>query len=106
DSVGKDTFEKSLGCLARRGMMVLYGQSSGPVPPVDPQVLNAKGSLFLTRPTLHHHIHTREELLARAGDVLSWVRSGALRLRIDRDFPLAHAADAHRLSQPPEGGKF
>jgi len=99
DSVGKDTFEKSLGCLARRGMMVLYGQSSGPVPPVDPQVLNAKGSLFLTRPTLHHHIQTREELLARAGDVLSWVRSGALRLRIDRDFPLAHAADAHRYLQ-------
>ena len=99
DSVGKDTFEKSLGCLARRGMMVLYGQSSGPVPPVDPQVLNAKGSLFLTRPTLHHHTHTREELLARAGDVLSWVRSGVLRLRIDRDFPLVQAADAHRYLQ-------
>src|SRR5437879_12685728 len=73
-SVGKDTFEKSLGCLARRGMMVLYGQSSGPVPPVDPQVLNAKGSLFLTRPTLHHYTHTREELLVLAGHVLSWVR--------------------------------
>jgi len=99
DSVGKDTFEKSLGCLARRGMMVLYGQSSGPVPPVDPQVLNAKGSLFLTRPTLHHYTHTREELLVRAGDVLSWVRSGVLRLRIDRDFPLAQAADAHRYLQ-------
>jgi len=99
DSVGKDTFEKSLGCLALRGMMVLYGQSSGPVPPVDPQVLNAKGSLFLTRPTLHHYTHTREELLARAGDVLSWVRSGVLRLRIDRDFPLVQAADAHRYLQ-------
>jgi len=99
DSVGKDTFEKSLGCLARRGMMVLYGQSSGPVPPVDPQVLNAKGSLFLTRPTLHHYTHTREELLVRAGDVLSWVRSGVLHLRIDRDFPLAQAADAHRYLQ-------
>ncbi len=99
DSVGKDTFEKSLGCLALRGMMVLYGQSSGPVPPVDPQVLNTKGSLFLTRPTLHHYTHTREELLARAGDVLSWVRSGVLRLRIDRDFPLVQAADAHRYLQ-------
>lgn len=96
DSVGKDTFEKSLGCLTLRGMMVLYGQSSGPVPPVDPQVLNAKGSLFLTRPTLHHHTHTRAELLSRAEDVLTWIRSGALRLRIDRDIPLAQAADAHR----------
>src|SRR5947199_660882 len=99
DSVGKDTFEKSLGGLVLRGMMVLYGRSSGPVPPVDPQVLNAKGSLFLTRPTLHHYTHTREELLARAGDVLSWVRSGVLRLRIDRDFPLVQAADAHRYLQ-------
>lgn len=99
DSVGKDTFEKSLSCLAIRGMMVLYGQSSGPVPPVDPQVLNAKGSLFLTRPTLHHHTQNRDELLARAGDVLSWILSGALRLRIDRDFPLAEAAESHRYLQ-------
>lgn len=99
DSVGKDTFEKSVSCLALRGLMVLYGQSSGPVPPVDPQVLNTKGSLFLTRPTLHHHTHTREELLARAGDVLSWIRSGTLRLTIDREFPLAQAPDAHRYLQ-------
>jgi len=99
DSVGKDTFEKSLNCLALRGLMVLYGQSSGPVSPVDPQVLNTKGSLFLTRPTLQHHIHTREELLARARDVLSWIQSSVLRLRIDRDFPLAQAADAHRYLQ-------
>lgn len=99
DSVGKDTFEKGLNCLALRGMMVLYGQSSGPVPPVDPQILNTKGSLFLTRPTLHHHTHAREELLARATAVLSWIQSGALRLRIDSVFPLAQAADAHRHLQ-------
>jgi NADPH2:quinone reductase len=99
DSVGKDTFEKSLNCLALRGTMVLYGQSSGPVPPQDPQILNRKGSLFLTRPTLVHHTHTREELLARATDVLSWVQSGVLRVRIDRRFPLAQAAEAHRYLQ-------
>ena len=99
DSVGKDTFEKGLNCLALRGLMVLYGQASGAVPPVDPQVLNAKGSLFLTRPTLHHYTHTREELLSRAGDVLTWIHSGALRLRIDRYFPLSQAADAHRYLQ-------
>jgi NADPH2:quinone reductase len=96
DSVGKDTFEKSLNCLALRGLMVLYGQSSGAVPPVDPQLLNAKGSLFLTRPALQHHVHTREELLGRATDVLSLIQSGMLRLRIDREFPLGQAADAHR----------
>ncbi len=96
DSVGKDTFDKSINCLALRGMLVLYGQASGPVPPVDPQLLNRKGSLFLTRPTLGHYTHTREELLMRAGDVLSWIQSGAVRLRIDRRFPLAQAADAHR----------
>jgi NADPH:quinone reductase len=99
DSVGKDTFEKSLNCLALRGTMVLYGQSSGPVPPQDPQILNRKGSLFLTRPTLVHYTHTREELLARATEVLSWVQSGGLRVRIDRRFPLAQAAEAHRYLQ-------
>lgn len=95
DSVGKDTFEKSLNCLMLRGMLVLYGQSSGAVPPINPLTL-MKASLFLTRPTLHHHTHTREELLQRAGDVLSWVQSGALRLRIDRTFPLRDADEAHR----------
>ncbi len=99
DSVGKDTFEKSLNCLALRGMMVLYGQSSGPVPPQDPQILNRKGSLFLTRPTIVHYTHTREELLARANDVFSWVQSGILRVRIDRRFPLAQAAEAQRYLQ-------
>jgi NADPH2:quinone reductase len=96
ESVGKDTFDKSLNCLALRGMLVLYGQSSGPVPPVDPQLLNRKGSLFLTRPTLGHYTQTREELRMRAGDVLSWIQSGAVRLRIGRRFPLAEAAEAHR----------
>jgi NADPH2:quinone reductase len=97
DSVGRTTFTKGLDCLARRGMMVLYGQSSGPVGPFDPQVLNQKGSLFLTRPTLAHHIADRAELLARAGEVLEWVASGALELRMAQEFPLAQAAEAHRL---------
>ena len=97
DSVGKTTFEKGLNCLAPRGMMVLYGQSSGPVGPIDPQVLNQKGSLFLTRPTLAHHIRTRAELVARAGEVLGWIESGKLQVRIERELPLAQAAEAHRL---------
>ena len=96
DSVGKDTFEKGFNCLAPRGYMVLYGQSSGPVPLFDLQVLNAKGSLFLTRPSLNHHILTREELLRRAGDVLGWIHRGELKLRIGATFPLAEAAEAHR----------
>ncbi len=96
DSVGRTTFEKSLSCLARRGMLVLFGQSSGPVGPFDPQVLMRKGSLFLTRPTILHYIGTRVELLARAGDVLSWIGAGKLKLRIGREFPLAEAAQAHR----------
>ena len=97
DSVGKTTFEKGLTCLAPRGMMVLYGQSSGPVGPFDPQVLSQKGSLFLTRPTLAHYILTRAELVARAGEVLGWITSGKLKLRIERELPLAQAAEAHRL---------
>jgi len=96
DSVGKTTFEKGLSCLAPRGMMVLFGQSSGPVGPFDPQVLNQKGSLFLTRPTLAHYILTRAELLARAGEVLGWIKSGRLKIRIGHEFPLAQAAEAHR----------
>lgn len=102
DSVGKDTFERGLNCLAVRGMMVLYGQASGPVPPIDLRVLNAKGSLFVTRPSLHHYTHTRGELLDRAGDVLSWVREGSLRIRIDRTFPLAEASAAHARLQGRE----
>ena len=97
DSVGKTTFEKGLNCLAHRGMMVLYGQSSGPVGPFDPQVLSQKGSLFLTRPTLVHYIATRAELVARAGELLGWIKQGTLKVRIDRELSLAQAAEAHRL---------
>ncbi|HXM44148.1 MAG TPA: quinone oxidoreductase [Bryobacteraceae bacterium] len=96
DSVGATTFAKSLNCLRPRGMLALFGQSSGPVPPFDPNILNAKGSLFLTRPSLAHHCVTREELLWRAGDVLSWVSSGELKIRVDRAYPLSEAAQAHR----------
>lgn len=96
DSVGRDTFEKSLSCLAPRGMLVLFGQSSGAVPPFDPQVLAARGSLFLTRPTLGHYTLTREELLGRAGDCFAAMRSGALRVRIGAEFELAQAARAHQ----------
>jgi NADPH:quinone reductase len=96
DSVGNTTFAKGLNCLARRGLMVLYGQSSGPIAPIDPQVLSQKGSLFFTRPTLAHYIETRAELLARAGTVLGWVKNGKLKLRIEHEFPLAEAAEAHR----------
>jgi len=99
DSVGKTTFDKSLNCLKPRGYMVLYGQASGPVPPVDPQILNQKGSLFLTRPSLGAYILTREELLARSQAVFDWMLSGALEVRIDREFPLAQAADAHRYME-------
>jgi NADPH:quinone reductase len=96
DSVGKTTFEKSLSCLRPRGMVALFGQSSGPVAPFDPQVLNARGSVFLTRPSLAHYLLDRDELLWRAGDVLTAVDSGALKLRIDRTYALADAASAHR----------
>jgi NADPH2:quinone reductase len=96
DSVGKTTFLKGLNCLARRGMMVLCGQSSGPVEPIDPQLLHRKGSLFLTRPSLFHYMASREELLARARDVLGWVADGTLTVHIDREYPLAEAAAAHR----------
>jgi NADPH:quinone reductase len=94
DSVGKTTFEKSLSCLRRRGMMVLFGQSSGPVLPIDPGVLNAKGSLYLTRPGLPHYTASRDELLWRAGDVLGWLADKSLKLRIDRIYPLKEAAKA------------
>lgn len=97
DSVGQDTFERGLDCLRPRGMMVLFGQSSGAVPPVALQVLNRKGSLFVTRPNLAHHVATRQELVARAGDVLGAVARGELGVRIDRVLPLAEAAAAHRL---------
>jgi NADPH2:quinone reductase len=94
DSVGKDTFEKSLNCLHPRGLMALYGQSSGRVEPQDPQILNRKGSLYLTRPTLAHYLQTRDEFLWRADDLFQWVASGALTVTIDRTLPLAEAAAA------------
>jgi len=96
DSVGKTTFDKGLNCLRPRGMMVLFGQSSGPVPPFDASILNGKGSLFLTRPSLGFYVLTREELLWRAGDVLGWISEGKLKLRIHGTYPLAEAAQAHR----------
>jgi len=97
DSVGATTFEKSLDCLRPRGYLALFGQSSGPVPPVDPAKLAGKGSLFLTRPSLPHYILSRAELLERAGDLFHWTASGELKLRIDKVFSLSAAAEAHRL---------
>jgi len=102
DSVGESTFEGSLNSLAPRGMLVLFGQSSGPVPPVDPQVLNAKGSLYLTRPTLTHYTASRDELLSRARDLFAWMEAGKLQVRIDRTYPLADAAAAHRALEGRE----
>lgn len=96
DAVGRTTFLQGLDCLARRGTMVLYGQASGPVEPIDPQLLNQKGSLFLTRPTLAHYTADRSELLKRAGDLMKWVADGALQVRVGREFPLQEAAQAHR----------
>jgi NADPH2:quinone reductase len=99
DSVGKTTFDRGLDVLRPLGYMVLFGQSSGPVPPIDPGILNTKGSLFLTRPTSAHYTQTRQELLARAGDVLDWMAEGTLDLRIGHRFPLSEAAEAHRAIQ-------
>jgi NADPH:quinone reductase len=96
DSVGAPTCMQGLNCLRPRGMMVLFGQSGGKVPPVDPTILNTKGSLYLTRPSLAHYCATRDELLWRAGDVLQWIAPGKLKLVIDRTYPLAQAAQAHR----------
>jgi NADPH2:quinone reductase len=96
DSVGKTTFEAGLGVLEPRGMMVLFGQSSGVVAPFSPSVLAAKGSLFLTRPKLADHIRSRDQLLARMGEVLSWAADGWLKVRIGATWPLAEATRAHQ----------
>lgn len=95
DSVGKTTFEGSLNCLRPRGLLALFGGSSGAVPPFDPVQLSAKGSLFLTRPSLWHYISTREDLEWRANDVLGWVADGSLKLRAEHDYPLTEAGQAH-----------
>lgn len=96
DSVGKTTFEKGLNVLRPRGMMVLYGGSSGAVPPFDPIILTQKGSLFLTRPSLGNYITSREELVARSGAVFGMIASGKLKLRIEHTYPLGEAQRAHR----------
>jgi NADPH2:quinone reductase len=96
DGVGKDTALKSLDCLALRGMMVFFGNASGPAPAIDPLLLSQKGSLFVTRPTLFHYTTDRASLLERANDVLGSAASGRLKVRIDRELPLAQAAEAHR----------
>jgi NADPH2:quinone reductase len=96
DSVGKATFLKGFDCLKPRGMMVHYGVSSGPIEPFDTRTLTAKGSIFLARPTLNTHIAKREELAWRSGDVFRWIGEGKLELRIDREYALADAAQAHR----------
>ena len=107
DSIGKATFDKSLNCLAPRGYLVLFGNASGPVPPFDLQVLNQKGSLFITRPTLGNYTATVEELDHRADEVLGWVAAGRLRLRIEAALPLEEAAEAHRrLSARETSGKL
>jgi NADPH2:quinone reductase len=94
DSVGQATFDKSLNCLRPRGYLVLFGQASGPVAPMDPQILNRRGSLFLTRPTLAHYIQTRAEFLQRTDDLFGWLASGELKIRVDKTFPLKEAAAA------------
>jgi NADPH2:quinone reductase len=96
DSVGKTTFAKGLNVLRPRGMMVLFGGSSGAVPPFDPVLLSQKGSLYLTRPTLVNYIATREELVARSGAVFSMIATGELKLRIEHTYPLAEVQRAHR----------
>jgi NADPH2:quinone reductase len=97
DSVGQTTFDKSLKCLRPRGVLVLFGQSSGPVPPFDLARLGGGGSLFVTRPTLAHYLLDRAELVERSSDILGWVEQGELEVTIDRALPLAKAAEAHRL---------
>ena len=107
DSVGKSTFDKSLACLRPRGTLALFGQASGAVGPLDLQRLNSGGSLFVTRPSLVHHTLTREELLGRSKDVFDMVGSGMLNVRIDREYPLSAATEAHsRLEGRQSTGKL
>jgi NADPH:quinone reductase len=94
DAVGAATFARSMNCLRPRGYLVFFGQASGPVPPVDPLTLMNKGSIFLTRPTLHHYAATQEEVQARTSDLFRWLQSGELKIRCDYTFPIAEAAKA------------
>jgi NADPH2:quinone reductase len=96
DSVGKETYEKSLDCLAPLGCLVIFGQASGPVPPFDTAVLNAKGSLSLARPSLTHNVANHADVARRAGDLFKWIEAGRLTVKIGETFSLAHAAEAHR----------
>jgi NADPH2:quinone reductase len=102
DSVGKSTWEKSMNCLRPRGYLVLFGNASGPVPPIDPLMLTQHGSIFMTRPTMINYTSTRAELANRAGDLLGWIQSGDLNIRIDREIPLAQAEHAHRVLEGRE----
>jgi NADPH2:quinone reductase len=102
DSVGRSTFDQSLNCLAPRGLLALFGQSSGAVPPVNPQILNQKGSLYLTRPTLANYVGTRSELLERANQLFEWVRDNRLAVRIDREVALKDVAAGHRALENRE----
>jgi len=107
DSVGKATFDKSMNVLRPRGMLVLFGASSGPVPPVDPQMLAQKGSIYMARTTLAHFTATRAELLARSGAVFAMIAGGKLKLRIAHTYPLGQAQQAHRdLEERKTTGKL
>jgi NADPH2:quinone reductase len=99
DGVGKTTFSKGLNCLKVRGTMVLFGQASGPVEPINPQILNQKGSLYLTRPTMGHYLQGRDEFLSRAEDLFNWMMSGDLKVRIDKTYSLEEAPAAHRYME-------
>ena len=106
DSVGKTTWEGSLNCLRPRGMMVFFGNASGPVPAIEPLMLTSKGSLFMTRPSLGHYIATREELEQRSGDLFAWIKSGQLKVHVGEVFPLAQAGEAQtRLASRATTGK-
>ena len=107
DGVGKATFEKSLNCLKSRGMLVSFGQSSGPLPLFNTQMLNQKGGLYLTRPSLHHYIATRDELLWRANDIFNWIQEGKLKIKIHKEYNLSEAEEAHKdLESRKTSGKL
>jgi NADPH:quinone reductase len=106
DGVGKATFEKNLNVMKLRGMLVLYGMSSGPVPPVDPARLSEKGSLYMARTTLAHFTATREELLARTSALFGMIAAGKLKIKIAKKYPLADAAEAHRDMESRKAGKM